>query len=100
MKFKPLRDHVLVTRIDAEQTTASGIIIPDTAQENPMEGIVIAVGDGKINDDGTHEKMTVQEGNRVIFGKWSGTVIKIDEEEYLILTEDELIGILKEELDQ
>lgn len=94
MKFKPLRDRVLVTRNDAEQTTASGIIIPDTAQESPMEGIVIAVGDGKINDDGTREEMTVQEGNRVIFGKWSGTEIKIDDEDYLILTEDELIGIL------
>lgn len=94
MKFKPLRDRVLVTRIDAEQTTASGIIIPDTAQENPMEGIVIAVGDGKINDDGGREKMTVQEGNRVIFGKWSGTEIKIDDKDYLILIEDELIGIL------
>lgn len=94
MKFKPLKDRVLVTRIDAEQTTTFGIIIPDTAQETPMEGIVVAVGDGKVNDDGIREEMTVQEGNRVIFGKWSGTEIKIDNEDYLILKEDELIGIL------
>lgn len=94
MKFRPLRDRVLVLRIDAEETTPSGIIIPDTAQDSPMEGIVIAVGEGKVNDDGTREEMSVQEGHRVIFGKWSGTDIKIDGKDYLILTEDDLIGIL------
>jgi chaperonin GroES len=96
MRFRPLHDRVLVRRVESEQKTAGGIIIPDTAQEKPMEGQVVAVGAGRVNDDGKVTPLDVKEGNRVIFGKWSGTEVKIDGEELLIMKESDIMGIIEE----
>lgn len=96
MRFRPLHDRVLVRRVESEQKTAGGIIIPDTAQEKPMEGEIVAVGAGRINDDGKVTALDVKEGNRVIFGKWSGTEIKVDGEELLIMKESDIMGILED----
>ena len=96
MRFRPLHDRVLVRRVESEQKTAGGIIIPDTAQEKPMEGQVVAVGAGRVNDDGKVTPLDVKEGNRVIFGKWSGTEVKIDGEELLIMKESDIMGIVEE----
>ncbi len=93
MKFRPLHDRVLVRRIDIEEKTPSGIIIPDTAKEKPMEGEVIAVGKGHVDETGKIRPMDVQVGNRVIFGKWSGTEIKLDDQEYIIMKESDILGI-------
>jgi chaperonin GroES len=96
MQFRPLHDRVLVRRVESEQKTAGGIIIPDTAQEKPMEGQVIAVGAGRINDDGKVFALDVKEGDRVIFGKWSGTEIKVNGEDLLIMKESDIMGIVTE----
>ena len=94
MKFRPLHDRVLVRRIDAEEKTAGGIIIPDTAKEKPMEGEVIAAGAGARNDQGQIVALDVKAGDRVLFGKWSGTEIKIDGEDLLIMKESDILGII------
>ena len=88
-------DRVLVKRIEATEKVKGGIIIPDTAKEKPMEGKVIAVGSGRLDDDGKRVPMEVKKGNRVLFGKYAGTEIKIDDEEHIILREDEILGIIE-----
>ena len=95
MKFRPLADRVLIKRIDSEEKTSGGIIIPDTAKEKPMEGEVISIGNGKLLDSGELSKMTLKKGDRILFGKYSGTEIKIEGEEHLILREDEVLGIIE-----
>ena len=94
MKFRPLHDRVLVKRLDAEEKTAGGIIIPDTAKEKPMQGEVVAVGSGTRGDDGKLVALDVKAGDRVLFGKWSGTEVKLDGEELLIMKETDILGIL------
>lgn len=93
-KIKPLHDRVLVRRIEEKEQVRGGIIIPDTAREKPQEGEVIAVGSGKLLDNGTRIEPGVQTGDRILFGKYSGTEIKLDDEEYLILREDEILGVV------
>lgn len=95
MKIRPLYDRLVVRRIESQETTASGIIIPDSAKEKPQEGEVVAAGRGKRLDDGTVSAMDVKVGDRILFGKYSGSDITIDGEEYLILREDEVLGILE-----
>ena len=95
-RFRPLHDRVVVRRIDAEEKTKGGIIIPDTAQEKPQEGEIIAVGPGALDDDGKRVAPEVKAGDRVLFGKWSGTEVKIDGEELLIMKESDIMGILEE----
>ena len=92
--IKPLHDRVIVKRIEEGEQVRGGIIIPDTAKEKPQEGEVIAVGDGKRKDDGTRIPLDVQAGDRVLFGKYSGSEIKVDGEEYLIMREDEILGVI------
>ena len=94
MKFRPLHDRVVVERIDAEAKTAGGIIIPDTAEEKPQQGKVVAVGNGKVKDDGTRIALDVKAGDHILFGKYSGQEIKLDGEEYLIMREDEVLAVL------
>ncbi|MEM6811570.1 MAG: co-chaperone GroES [Pseudomonadota bacterium] len=94
MKFRPLHDRVLLRRIEQEAKTAGGIIIPDTAQEKPMEGEVVAVGTGHVNDNGDVRPLDVKEGDRVIFSKWAGTEITVDGEDLLVLEEDKIIGVV------
>ena len=96
MKFRPLHDRILVRRIDAEEKTVGGIIIPDTAQEKPMEGEVVAVGPGAINDKGERVALDVKAGDRILFGKWSGTEVKIDGKELLIMKESDAMGIIEQ----
>ena len=93
MGLKPLGDRILVKRIEEEEVNKGGIIIPDTAKEKPMKGEIIAVGPGRILDNGKQQPMEVKEGNKVLFGKYSGTEVKIDNEEYLIMREDDILGI-------
>ena len=95
MNFRPLHDRVLVRRVTAEEKTAGGIIIPDTAKEKPQEGEVIAVGSGTLNDKGELRALDVKAGDRVLFGKWSGTEVKLDGEELLIMKESDIMGILE-----
>ena len=95
MKIKPLHDRVLVKRVSSEEKTAGGLIIPDTAKEKPQEGVVVAVGSGKVLDGGKVRSLEVKDGNRILFGKYSGSEIKIDGEEHLILREDEVLAILE-----
>ena len=95
MKFRPLHDRILVKRLDKEETTTGGIIIPDTAKEKPQEAEVIAVGNGKRLEDGTAQPLDVKTGDRILFGKYAGSEIKIDGEEHLILREDEILGVLE-----
>jgi len=95
MKVKPLFDRVLVKRVEAEEKVKGGIIIPDTAKEKPMEGKVISVGAGRLDDDGKRIPMEVKAGDRILFGKYAGTEIKIDDEEHIILREDEILGIIQ-----
>jgi len=95
MKVKPLQDRVLVKRVEEETRTKGGIIIPDTAKEKPQEGIVVAVGPGKIADNGQRVVPEVKEGDRVLFGKYSGTDIKIEGEEHLILREDDILAVIE-----
>lgn len=94
MKIRPLQDRILVKRIDEEETTAGGIIIPDTAKEKPQEGEVIAVGKGKIRDDGKLQKLDVKKGDRVLFGQYAGTEVTLDGTEHVIMREDDVLGIL------
>jgi chaperonin GroES len=96
MKFRPLHDRVVVRRIEAEEKSAGGIIIPDTAKEKPSQGEVIAVGPGGRDESGKLIPIDVKEGNRVLFGKWSGTEVKIDGEELLIMKESDIMGIIDE----
>ena len=95
MKFRPLHDRVVVKRIDAEERSAGGIIIPDTAKEKPSQGEVISVGPGGRDENGKLIPIDIQVGNRVLFGKWSGTEVKIDGEEYLIMKESDIMGVLE-----
>jgi chaperonin GroES len=95
MHFRPLHDRVLVRRIDAEEKTVGGIIIPDTAKEKPQEGEVIAAGPGGRNEQGQLIPIDVRSGDRVLFAKWSGTEVKIDGEEYLIMKESDLLGVVE-----
>ena len=95
MKFRPLHDRVLVRRVNAEEKTAGGIIIPDTAKEKPQEGEVIAVGAGTLNDKGELRPLDVKAGDRILFGKWSGTEVKINGEELLIMKESDIMGIIE-----
>ncbi|AMA59454.1 co-chaperone GroES [Bradyrhizobium sp. CCGE-LA001] len=96
MHFRPLHDRVLVCRIDAEEKTAGGIIIPDTAREKPQQGEIIAVGPGGRNEHGQLMPLDVKVGDRVLFGKWSGTEVKIDGEELLIMKESDLLGVAEQ----
>lgn len=94
MKVRPLHDRVIVKRIEEEETTKGGIIIPDTAKEKPIEGKVVAVGNGKIADDGKKIPLEVKVGDKVLFGKYAGTEIKIDGEEHLIMREDDIVAVV------
>ena len=94
MKFRPLGDRVVVRRIKEDQKTAGGIIIPDTVAEKPQEGEVVAVGPGVRSEDGTLHPLDVKTGDRVLFGKWSGTEVKLDGEEFLIMKESDIMGVL------
>lgn len=95
MKLKPLHDRLLVKRLEEATTTKGGIIIPDSAKEKPAEGKVISVGDGKIGEDGKRIALQVKAGDRILFGKYSGTEVKIESEEYLILREDDVLGVVE-----
>ena len=95
MKFRPLHDRIVLRRIKPEEKTAGGIIIPDTAKEKPMEGEVIAVGPGARNEQGALVELDVKAGDRVLFGKWSGTEVKLDGEELLIMKESDVMGIVE-----
>ena len=95
MGFRPLHDRVVVRRIEAEEKTAGGIIIPDTAKEKPMEGEVVAVGPGARGEDGKIQPLDVKAGDRVLFGKWSGTEVKLDNEDLIIMKESDIMGIIE-----
>jgi chaperonin GroES len=95
MKIRPLQDRIIVKRIEEEEKTKGGIIIPDSAKEKPMEGEVIAVGSGKVLDNGTKQAPEVKAGDRVLFGKYSGTEVKIDGVEHLIMREDDILGVVE-----
>ena len=95
MKIRPLADRLLVKRIDEEETTKGGIIIPDTAKEKPQEGKIIAVGKGKLDDDGKVVPLSVKKGDKVLFSKYAGTEINIEGEEHLIIREDDVLGIIE-----
>jgi len=97
MKFRPLHDRVLVRRIDAEEKTAGGIIIPDTAKEKPSEGEIVAAGPGARDENGAVQPLDVQVGDRILFGKWSGTEIRLDGEDYLIMKESDVMGVIEAE---
>ena len=94
MKLRPLQDRILVQRVKEETTTKGGIIIPDTAKEKPAEGKVVAVGNGKIGEDGKRIALDIKKGDRILFGKYSGNEVKIGGEEYLIMREDDVLGII------
>jgi chaperonin GroES len=95
MKLRPLQDRILVQRVEEENKTKGGIIIPDTAKEKPAEGKIVAVGKGKVADDGQRIALEVKVGDRVLFGKYSGTEVKVEGEEYLIMREDDVLGIIE-----
>ena len=95
MKIRPLQDRVIVKRLEEEEKTKGGIIIPDTAKEKPQQGKVIAVGKGKVNDDGKLIPLDVKAGDKILFGKYSGTEIKIEGEEHLIMREDDILGVIE-----
>jgi chaperonin GroES len=95
MNFRPLQDRVLVRRLDQDEKTAGGIIIPDTAKEKPQEGEVIAVGPGARGEDGTLHPLDVKIGDRVLFGKWSGTEVKVDGEDLVIMKESDILGVIE-----
>ncbi|TPN42924.1 MULTISPECIES: co-chaperone GroES [unclassified Mesorhizobium] len=96
MAFRPLHDRILVRRIDAEEKTAGGIIIPDTAKEKPQEGEVLAVGPGARDDGGKLVELDVQVGDRILFGKWSGTEIRLDGQDLLVMKESDVMGVIEE----
>ncbi len=93
--LRPLNDRILLERLEAEQKTAGGILIPDNAKEKPVEGKVVAVGNGKILENGSRQSMSVKAGDKVIFGKWSGSEVKIDGKEYLLVKEDEILAVVE-----
>jgi chaperonin GroES len=95
MKIRPLQDRLIVKRIDEEDKTKGGIIIPDSAKEKPQEGKVVAVGKGKVGEDGTVQKMDVKKGDVVLFGKYAGTEVNIEGEEHLIIREDDVLGVIE-----
>ena len=95
MKIRPLQDRIIVKRIEEEETSKGGIIIPDTAKEKPQEGKVVAVGTGKIREDGKLQKPDVKKGDRVLFGKFTGTEVTLEDEEHLIIREDDVLGIVE-----
>jgi chaperonin GroES len=95
MNFRPLHDRILIKRIEEKETVKGGIIIPDSAKEKPQEGEVVAAGNGKMSEDGKVVPLDVKAGDRILFGKYSGTEIKIDNQEYLILKEEEVLGVLE-----
>ncbi len=95
MKFRPLHDRVLIRRVEEEEKSAGGIIIPDTAKEKPMEGEVVAVGSGSRDEKGKVHPLDVKAGDRILFGKWSGTEVKIDDEELLIMKESDIMGLIE-----
>ena len=95
MKLRPLQDRILVQRVEEETTTKGGIIIPDTAKEKPAEGKVSAVGNGKVGDDGKRVPLEVKKGDRVLFGKYAGTEVKVEGDEYLIMREDDILGVIE-----
>ena len=94
-KIRPLQDRIIVKRVQEEEKTKGGIIIPDTAKEKPIEGKVIAVGNGKVNEDGSVRPLDVKAGDRILFSKYAGTDIKIDGEEHLIMREDDILGVIE-----
>jgi chaperonin GroES len=96
MKIRPLQDRILVKRIEEEEKTKGGIIIPDAAKEKPQEGMVIAIGDGKVMENGQRVALTVKVGDKILFGKYSGSEIKVDGEERLIMREDDVLGIVED----
>ena len=96
MKFRPLHDRIVVKRIDAEEKTAGGIIIPDTAKEKPSQGEVLAVGPGARDESGKIQPLDVSVGDRILFGKWSGTEVKLDGEDLLIMKESDIMGVIEE----
>ena len=95
MKIRPLHDRIIVDRLEEETTTAAGIIIPDTAKEKPQQGTVVAVGKGKVTEDGKVLALDVKVGDKVLFGKYSGTDIKLDGKEYLMMREDDILGVVE-----
>jgi len=95
MKIRPLHDRILVKRVEEQEVKKGGIIIPDTAKEKPQEGKVIAVGNGKVTDEGKKIPLDVKAGDRILFGKYSGSEVKVEDEEYLILREEDVLGILE-----
>jgi chaperonin GroES len=95
MKIRPLHDRVVVRRMEEERTSAGGIVIPDTATEKPIQGEVIAVGNGKILDSGEHRPLDLKVGDRVLFGKYSGTEVKLDGNEFLVMREDDIMGVIE-----
>ena len=95
MRIRPLQDRVVVRRVKEEEKTKGGIIIPDSAKEKPVEALVVAVGNGKILEDGSVRKLDIKEGDRILFGKYSGTEVKIDGEDHLILREDDILGVVE-----
>jgi chaperonin GroES len=95
MKIRPLQDRILIKRVDEEQKTAGGIIIPDTAKEKPQEGRVVAVGNGKVGDDGKQRPLDVKKGDRVLFSKYAGTEVKLDGEEHTIIREEDVLGVIE-----
>jgi chaperonin GroES len=95
MNLRPLHDRVLVKRLEAKEVVKGGIIIPDTAKEKPQEGEVIAVGNGKVMEDGNVRPMNVKVGDKILFGKYAGTDVKIDDEDYIIMREDDILGVLE-----
>jgi chaperonin GroES len=95
MQIKPLHDRVLVEPLEAEEKTSGGIIIPDTAKEKPMEGKIVAVGKGSRNDEGKVAPLDVKKGDRILYGKWSGTEVKVDGDDYLIMKESDIMGVIE-----
>ncbi|NOY87100.1 MAG: co-chaperone GroES [Deltaproteobacteria bacterium] len=95
MKIRPLQDRILVKRLEETLKTKGGIIIPDTAKEKPMEGKVVAIGKGKVLEDGSQRTLDVKVGEKILFGKYAGTDVKIDEEDYLIMREDDILGVIE-----
>ena len=100
MSFRPLHDRILVRRVESEEKTRGGIIIPDTAKEKPQEGEVVAVGPGERNEAGQVQALDVKAGDRILFGKWSGTEIKIDGEDLLIMKESDVLGVLEAQVER
>ncbi|WP_058556350.1 co-chaperone GroES [Thiohalocapsa sp. ML1] len=95
MNIRPLHDRVVVRRMEEERTSAGGIVIPDSATEKPIQGEIIAVGNGKIMDNGDHRSLDVKVGDRILFGKYSGTEVKLDGEEFLVMREDDIMGVIE-----